>query len=67
MRQNISNRLLEHSEKADSCSAMTGMEPEDLAAGNGTHKYMVYLSVYGCTALCWTLAAFQILNPIHSL
>jgi hypothetical protein len=24
------------------------------------------LSVYGCTALCWALAAFQILNPIHS-
>jgi hypothetical protein len=26
----------------------------------------VCLSVYGSTALCWALSAFQILNPIHS-
>jgi hypothetical protein len=26
----------------------------------------LYLSIYGSTALCWTLAAFQILDPIHS-
>jgi hypothetical protein len=26
----------------------------------------VCISVYGSTALCWMLAAFQILNPVHS-
>jgi hypothetical protein len=30
------------------------------------HFVIVYLYVYGCTALCWTLAIFQFLNPLHS-
>jgi hypothetical protein len=27
----------------------------------------MYLSIYGSIVLCWTLAVFQIINPIHSL
>jgi hypothetical protein len=27
---------------------------------------IILTSIYGSTVLCWTLAAFQFLNPIHS-
>jgi hypothetical protein len=30
------------------------------------HYRYIYLLIYGSTVLCWTLAVFQFLNPIHS-
>jgi hypothetical protein len=30
------------------------------------HTKKAYLSIYGSTTICWTLALFQILIPVHN-